>query len=103
MIELSRIAGMPDPVYIDNRHSFTVRLSRFIHSTASRITPEERIVALLAEFGPLSLSEMMGMLGWSGTPRHFQVLLNRLRIEGAVEIVGKNRWARWKLSSPVKA
>ena len=98
MIELSRIAGVPDPVYVDNRHSFTVRLPRKGASVTTTLNPENRVLAVLAEHGSLSLSEMVQILGWTGTPRQLREVLNRLRQSNQVELVGSGRYSNLRLS-----
>ncbi|MCA9833047.1 MAG: putative DNA binding domain-containing protein [Thermomicrobiales bacterium] len=102
MIERSRIAGSPDPIFLDSRHSFTVQLSRFVISTASNLSQENRILAALAEYHSMSLSELFHLLHWEGTRRQLQLVLERLRTARKVEVVGRNRGARWQLSSTMK-
>ena len=99
MIELSRISGIPDPVYIDRRHSFTVRLSNSKIVISNATDNEERVIAMLAEYGTLGLSEMVEILAWQGTPRQLREVLNRLRDANRVDLVGSGRHAKWKLSS----
>lgn len=102
MIELARIAGLPDPILIDDRLSFTVRMLN--SSTAQNKPPadsvatESRVEAALSEFGPLSLSELTRVLNWTGTRRQLQGVLTRLRTNGKVELVGQRRAAKWKLA-----
>lgn len=100
MVELQRINGAPDPDYIDDQHSFTVRFHpAHMQTTISSLSTESRMLAALSQHGPLSLSTMVNLLGWTGTKRQLRVVLERLRDESKVEIVGKGAGAKWRLSS----
>ncbi|MCO5217074.1 MAG: putative DNA binding domain-containing protein [Thermomicrobiales bacterium] len=99
MIDISRTVGAPDPVFEDDRHSFSVILQRNDVTTNPEMSSREPILAALSEHGSLSISELHSLLSWSGSRRQIQLSLERLRSLGLVEIVGKNRGARWTLSS----
>lgn len=97
MIELTRIAGAPDPVFVDGRHSFTVQLPRNNVSTDSALNADDRILAVLSEYGLLGLSEIVDLLNWTGSRRQLQEVLVKLRTAHKIEVVGKNRGAKWRL------
>ncbi len=97
MIELSRIAGAPDPIYFDSRHAFTVRLARGDASSGVPSNFDARILAALAEHGSLSASEIARVLGWAGSVRQLRSVLDRLRADNKITVIGERRGARWRL------
>lgn len=101
MFELARIAGLPDPVLVDEQHAFTVRMLNPVDAVGAVdvMIPsiDYRVEAALSEYGSLTLSDLVNILAWTGTRRQLQLELQKLKESGNIEVSGQRRWARWRL------
>lgn len=104
MIELARIAELPDPQLIDERLAFTVRMygkNIDTDGTNNFVTDiESRVLSALAEYGTVSISELSTALSWDGSHRQLRTILVRLRKENKVESIGEKKGTRWRLTRP---
>ncbi|MCO5224770.1 MAG: putative DNA binding domain-containing protein [Thermomicrobiales bacterium] len=97
IIELSRLDGLPDPVFVDSRHNFTVKF--FSPDSENGASLQSRILASLSIHGEMSLSELVSALSGTSSARVIQLELGKLREAGVVKIEGTRRWAKWSLRS----
>ncbi len=101
MLEIAREAGLPLPDFLNSRLAFTVCMHRPESKTpidTNQMTNiEPKVVALLSEYGSLTLSEIADLLPEVSDIRRLQRDLQRLRSTGAIDVEGQRRWARWKL------
>lgn len=103
MAELNRAAGLRPPEFEAGRGEVTVRFwpTRIAAPTRSdrELSPLQReLLALLAELGPASLSQLSARLQTPTPRRTIQDNLTLLRRLALVESEGQRRGARWALS-----
>lgn len=97
MIDKSRAAGAPDPVFLDHQLSFTVVLYGNENKTSIDIRQGDQILAVLSEHGELGISQLESLLDWSKSRRQLQRELESRRDSGLIVMVGSRRGTRWKL------
>jgi len=108
MVELTMQAGMRAPEWEEQAGEVVVRFNptRYVPPTrvAHDLSPLQReILAVLAQTGPCSLSQISARLPVPPAQRTLQDNLVMLRHYDLVELGGSGRGARWMLKPPLRA